>query len=905
MTIRRFNIEPLLPFLAGEHTVLMPNNRSVDAILREHANSKQLNSQRAWVRPSVFAVDIYLQQLWQSAAAQGISPFFEISLLDRFNEQLLWVEVLRSSCDKFPLLNIEEAANSVTRSYQFFKQWGVANEKETKNYNNAIDFHTFQYWSQQFELLCMTRKVASLSDASSMIIANIDALQELIPRHLVLVNFKQPPPLYAKLFKSFGTVTNIEHKFENEDNHSQDLNLLLRDTHTIRRQYENRKMEVSACIEWCKQYSASNTQAHIGIIIDQSRSLEPVIDDMLLKERLRLGSHKIEHSDFLNKYRSRETLADSPIMNLAITILELNSELVDSNNFCRVLQASTTVAADTELQQRIALELYLRKNIETKIRLSELRKIMLRSDKNFYCPILAEALLHFSQAAPREKSVQSMREWMHLFSIQLQLLGWSDTKPALWKKCEQRLAASSSSIGSITLAVALKKLSSFLKQANSNLQFNDRLQVSLVDIEEAQDFEFDSCWLLAMDDRSWPPAISPVAFIPYGLQRKLAMPASSSEIQLKTVLSQLLQLRKNTRHEIVISHHRQEEELEIRPSALLKEMEIDNHQESTEVTAQYEFSRSVESIKEELYIPLQSNEKIKGGTSLLSNQSNCPFKAFSRNRLKVDALDEFNLGLNPMARGNALHLALEKLATELDDSERLQQLSDSEIQQQINDCVVAAIDYLQKRYPESMTPAFSQLEKNRLKLLIQEFLKLEKERSPFLTLSREESLKWDYSRLSLNLRIDRIDQLEDGSLALIDYKTGKKSNYKWFDERPDDMQLPLYQIAVAAKGDKHVSATLIYQLNAQNIALFGTTDLDTIHPDTKTLASLKTYSGTWLELQERWNSIIHGLVSEFESGLVAIAPTRGKLSCQYCNLKPLCRISEFEQQQLTAAEEKL
>src|SRR5208337_4935902 len=42
------------------------------------------------------------------------------------------------------------------------------------------------------------------------------------------------------------------------------------------------------------------------------------------------------------------------------------------------------------------------------------------------------------------------------------------------------------------------------------------------------------------------------------------------------------------------------------------------------------------------------------------------------------------------------------------------------------------------------------------------------------------------------LRLDRIDRLNDGSLLVIDYKTGDVSPKSWDLPRPDDVQLPLY-----------------------------------------------------------------------------------------------------------------
>jgi hypothetical protein len=67
----------------------------------------------------------------------------------------------------------------------------------------------------------------------------------------------------------------------------------------------------------------------------------------------------------------------------------------------------------------------------------------------------------------------------------------------------------------------------------------------------------------------------------------------------------------------------------------------------------------------------------------------------------------------------------------------------------------------------------------------------------------------------------------------------------------------------------------------------------------------KSFEGGWPALQNYWNKSIHKLVEEFESGLVAVAPTRGATTCQYCDLGPLCRIAESEQSEIPLSEEEI
>ena len=176
---------------------------------------------------------------------------------------------------------------------------------------------------------------------------------------------------------------------------------------------------------------------------------------------------------------------------------------------------------------------------------------------------------------------------------------------------------------------------------------------------------------------------------------------------------------------------------------------------------------------------------------------------------------------------------------------------------------------------------------SRLRRLLNWWLELELERRlPFeVKLSEKEFKDVRVGPLRLNVRMDRVDQVEDGEV-LIDYKTGIASPSDWLTERPDAPQLPLY--AILSEADR-----------LEGVA-FGSGARG------RGAGELKGYAvGSWrcrasptklkeaatFEAQvERWRQVLVGLAEEFAAGDARVRPKSYPKTCEYCGQRLLCRL---------------
>jgi probable DNA repair protein len=290
-------------------------------------------------------------------------------------------------------------------------------------------------------------------------------------------------------------------------------------------------------------------------------------------------------------------------------------------------------------------------------------------------------------------------------------------------------------------------------------------------------------------------------------------------------------------------------------------------------------------VSDETAPELKKKVHSSGGVSLIKDQSACPFKAFAHHRLAARGLEEPEAGLDMRERGNMVHSCLEKVWKRVKTHQQLVELTDKE-QANIIEGAVDEIVKLESHYKPILIGNFGVLEAQRLRALVSEWLQLDKARESFTIVKTEFKQAISVGDLSINTTIDRVDKLDDGSMAIIDYKTGKVSASSWFGDRPDDPQLPLYGVFA----EHNVTSLGFAQVRKGECKYVGVTESDDCFSALKSIQKEKHAVDDWDSQIASWDSVLTDIANEFVEGHAAVDPT--KTACAYCDLSPMCRINE-------------
>lgn len=498
--------------------------------------------------------------------------------------------------------------------------------------------------------------------------------------------------------------------------------------------------------------------------------------------------------------------------------------------------------------------------------------------------------------------------WARSFTSLLRRAGWLSglrlssrefQAHKAWNSVLERLSSLDDILGKVTRAEAAQRLSSLAADTVHQPETPD-CNIQVLGLLESAGMSFDRAWIMGCHEHALPAEPSPNPFIPVWVQRECRLPRSSSERELAFAKAAAERLIRSA-PSIEVSYPLFSDEKERRVSPFFSSFPEMNLK--IKVSSRLEdhvaagLRGRLEDAPTDEPIPVSEKEKalIRGGTQILKNQSLCPFRAFAVHRLGARTMPEVEPGLKPEARGRVIHAALKLFWERAEGSERLKEMKAGGA---LGGYIEGIADEAMKeaRVQPPFRSHFLALERKRLVSLLNGWADVELKRGArFRVKAIEAERVMEIGGLALRGRVDRIDELEDGSELVIDYKSGDVSRYDWLTERPREPQLLIY----SAEGN--FSGVSFARLVPGELRFIGVSKYDGlpgIKPyEADSFFKKKAEGKDWDGLIKFWKDAVERLAADFMSGISDIDPNGGvagnESACKYCELPALCRVAEL------------
>jgi len=832
-------------------TVVTPNPRLARVLTSEFDSFQVAKGLTVWEAPDILPFGAFVERLWQDALYSELGDRLPL-LLTPVQEQLLWQEVIASSREGKDLLFTETAAVHCGDAWRLMHQWRVGT-----GWGNE-DASAFNSWSHAYK--ARTHGDIDAARLPDLVAGLLDKLTK--PRRLLAYAFDILPPQTREFFDACR-----RHGIEVTEVKPETTK-----TSSIRTSFPSGKEELECAAKWARA-RLEEGRARIGVVVPQlaqrRREVVRVFSRVMRPGYPLPGAAK---TPLPFNVSLGEPLANYPLADAALTLLEFSFQPIDFPRASRLLRSPFLAGAESEMARRATLDVRLRRNLEATLTLAGLIAF------TEPCPLLRQALER-TFLLGKEAAERSPAEWARHFSALLEAAGFPGERPldseefqtrAKWHEVLSEFARLDRISKSMTERKALETLKKLCADTVFQPESADA-PIQVLGILESAGLRFDCLWVSGLTDDAWPLAARPNPFIPIALQKKAGIPQASAEGSLE-LDRRITQEWVAAAEEVVFSWPEKEEDRDLAPSPLI--LSIGKSPVSVPDFPRYRdvlFARKNLYSFEDSKAPPVQVKQVRGGTRVLADQAACPFRAFARWRLAAEALEEPAPGLDARKRGSLLHYLMKHLWSKLKTSRNLRH----DLEPAIAEAASAAVKEL------GLEGRFAELERERLARLAREWLEIEKTRAPFEVAALEERRTLNVAGLELSGRIDRMDRLEKGGHALVDYKTGQARRQAWLGERPDDPQLPIY----AVSAPENIAAVAFARLNPGEMAFRGFSN------ERNLLPKVDLYRD-WRGLLDQWRKETNALGTAFAAGDARIDPKYALKTCRLCDLQTLCRVYE-------------
>ncbi len=852
----------------------MPTRQRAVALRLAHTRAQLGSGHTAWDSSDVLPFSAWLARM-ASLARHG--PLRGLRQLGAAEDWLLWRDAAAEACDGTGVFQPSSLADALRQAAGLARDWALDWPGDP-----AAEALVLSRARKYVERRCLQERTYAASDWSQVL---RDAPRQRTP--LLFAGCESfGPALRARLGQlgaEFAVAAGVgETAAANET-------VALACTHVTD--------ELRRAAQWCRAGLERNPAARFLVVVPQlaQRRAAAVL---AFDHELGGGALLAVGGESPYAIEGGRSLADYPMVATALGLLRLGAGPLEFPQLAPLLRSPYWECGSQA--QRAALELLLR---DRNVHAADLARLagLARNQRRGAGAVLADALEALPAAARMPPATRATSPaWARRFAEALDAFGWPGGA-ALGSEEQQQHERFRALLGELALLGAdsgpqlghhaAVELLATMALRTAFEAASDDVPVTLTDSLDDPLVPYDGIWVAGLGAESWPAPPRADAFIPIAVQRAAGLPHASPQGQLVAALQAMAAWRRCA-GQLVLSWPETDGDVVLQPSSLVAAPR--NRRDpfaappplADALLAALRRGLVREPRAPERALAWSRERPLPRGTRTLELQSMCPFRAAAELRLGAAPVAEPVPGLDRRERGQILHRTLQLIWEQLRDSGglRARAAQPAALAQLVRTSAERSLQECLERRSQPLPAPLAHNELQRLGVLIDAMLQQELQRggaAEFSVLQIEQNQDGVLAGVPVRVRMDRLDQLEDKRVIVIDYKSGAGETFHPLAERPRQPQLLAYALLAAAE----VAGVAAVHLNVGEVRWRGAVSEAAVLPPLK---PARVPSAPWTELLTHWRAVIDRLVNQFVAGDADVDPQPG--ACRLCHLPALCRI---------------
>ncbi len=781
----------------------------------------------AWVTPEIVPYASWLEGLWLAGAESQSAP------LTPGQSRALWRRVIAESSEADELIGHAGAADWAAAAWDLWHRWRIDPGTERAG-AGQLDYRAFLNWSRAYRERLDAHGWIDRAELEKR-------LAEVPPRDappILMTDLAESHPARDALLKSLEAAgATIGHET----------------APAVRGQQRTARLadaidELRAAFVFAQRVITATPAARVAVVVAGLAERQSEVARLI-------GTTFNEAAD-IPVWNGGQPLGHDAAIGAAFNALTLLSARTPYAAFGRWLCSRSFNVPPGELAARAQLDARLRTELRAQLTFATAYgQCGLATTLEQRAPASA-AFLRSALAVAGAPARATPSRWAHLWTGYLRELGWLTPPPGPrllgWQASLDELARLTPVLGELSIDAALFELERILSSP-APAPLPVRGVHVLARIEQVGP-GYGAVWATGFTDAYWPDAAMGNPLLPRALQRAHGMPRATPQDARDRSARSLERLARRV-PELIVSWPARVYDYETEPSPAVRDWPLATDEIAALAMAPIPRPTRQRSTVTDPAPPFHATE-LPGGAGMLNRQARFPLLAFCRDRLRARELEPLGVGLSSRLRGIVVHRALEGLLQNLPTQAELVATSHDQLAR-------AADRTLGSVFASAQRPlrALFEIELEQLSAVLAAWLDSENARAPFTVLAVEQKGAVQLGRWTLSVRVDRLDRLADGTVAIIDFKTGDRAtSADWFGPRLRDAQVPLYAIQTA----EPLGATVVARVRPAGTSYSG------VWPDAAFAGRTARLAADWPAQLADWRTQLERLAEEFATGDVRV-----------------------------------